>query len=124
MQKLYFVIELYCIVLFLEQIKKKQKKTNNTIQHNNTIQFCRNLRFICRNCILLLNCIVLCCFWNKLKKNRKKPTTQYNTITQYNLVKFKDFLRKLYCVIELYCIVLFLEQIKKKEKNQQHNTTQ
>ena len=58
MQKLYFVIELYCIVLFLEQIKKK----------------------------------------------RKKPTTQYNTITQYNLVKFKGFLRKLYCVIVLYCV--------------------
>ena len=75
-----------------------------------------------------LNCIVLCCFWNKLKKNRKKPTTQYNTITQYNFVEIWGlYMQKLYFVIELYCIVLFLEQIKKKKKKTnntiQHNNT-
>ena len=37
MQKLYFVIELYCIVLFLEQIKKTEKTT--TTQYNTITQY-------------------------------------------------------------------------------------
>ena len=65
-----------------------------------------------------------CVVFGTILKNRKKQTTQYNIITQYNLVKFKGFLQKLYFVIELYCIVLFLEQIKKKRKKPttQYNT--
>ena len=66
---------------------------------------------------------VLCCL-KIILKNTVKTTTQYNTITQFNLVKFKVFMQKLYFVIVLYCIVLFLEQFKKTRKNAttQYNT--
>ena len=74
LQKLYFVIVLYCIVF---------KKTINGSMNSIT---------------------PLCCFWNNKKKTEKTTTTQYNTITQYKFVQFKGFLWKLYCVIVLYCV--------------------
>ena len=88
-----------------------------------------------------------------IKKNRKKPTTQYNTITQYNFLKFKVFCGNrsllLYCIVLCsgycivfnktikgsmnsivfcYCIVLccFRNNLKKTEKTNntiQHNNT-
>ena len=55
-------------------------------------------------------CICIVCQKNSSKKFRKKPTTQYNTITQYNFVKFKGFLQKLYFVIVLYCVHCVVQQ--------------
>ena len=65
---------------------------------------------------------VLCCL-KIIKKKTVKTTTQYNTITQFNLVKFKVFMQKLYFVIVLYCIVLFLEQKKCNNTIQHNNNT-
>ena len=84
MQKLYFVIELYCIVLFLEQIKKKEKKPTtqyNTITQYNLVKFKDFLRKL--YCVIELYCIVL--FLEQIKKKKKKTN---NTIQHNNTIQF------------------------------------
>ena len=104
----------HCVV-FGTILKNRKKPTTqyNIITQYNLVKF----KVFCRNCILLLYCIVFkktingsmnllhCVVFGTIrKKQKKKPTTQYNTITQYKFVKFKGFLWKLYCVIVLYCV--------------------
>ena len=114
--KLYISIVLCCFIIIQKNTEKTTTQYNTITQYNLVkfkgffaeIVFCYCIVLCSRYCIVFKKTIngtmnsitALCCFQNNQKK---KPTTQYNTITQYNFVKFKVFCRN--CTLLLYCVV-------------------